>query len=299
MLQYLRFNALLSLVIAATLSPAICSQDEPARESEVRSVPAMRLIPLGTKPEPQEEGTPSMRIVPAGARPTSTEGSDEFHTLDAAHDAAYQAYIVEIRAANADPGAGLDPQPPAIRFYALFRHLADRGDARALLWCIAHRLEAGLLETKEQGAELKRDCETVIRTAADDPSARGLVPSMFRAVMAGRLSVPDAIALAQQLHDATSDETTRTHVLFGLAGIMESAKEPAIRAGAADLYALVAERPVVPGITERAAGKAFSMHRLQVGMKAPDFTAADVDGKPIRLADYAGKVVMLDFWGFW
>jgi len=38
---------------------------------------------------------------------------------------------------------------------------------------------------------------------------------------------------------------------------------------------------------------------LEVGMRAPDFDAKDVDGKPFKLSDYRGKVVLLDFWGFW
>jgi peroxiredoxin len=36
-----------------------------------------------------------------------------------------------------------------------------------------------------------------------------------------------------------------------------------------------------------------------VGHKAPDFTIAGIDGKPINLADYKGKYVMLDFWASW
>ena len=32
---------------------------------------------------------------------------------------------------------------------------------------------------------------------------------------------------------------------------------------------------------------------------APDFTVKDATGKAIRLADYKGKVVMLDFWATW
>ena len=37
-----------------------------------------------------------------------------------------------------------------------------------------------------------------------------------------------------------------------------------------------------------------------VGQMLPDFSSAvDLDGKPISLADYRGKVVLLDFWAVW
>jgi cytochrome oxidase Cu insertion factor (SCO1/SenC/PrrC family) len=31
----------------------------------------------------------------------------------------------------------------------------------------------------------------------------------------------------------------------------------------------------------------------------PEITGADIDGQPFKLSDYRGKVVVLDFWGFW
>jgi peroxiredoxin len=36
-----------------------------------------------------------------------------------------------------------------------------------------------------------------------------------------------------------------------------------------------------------------------IGNLAPDVVGEDVNGKPIRLSDYRGKVVLLDFWGTW
>ena len=35
------------------------------------------------------------------------------------------------------------------------------------------------------------------------------------------------------------------------------------------------------------------------GKPAPDFSATDLDGKPISLQQYRGKVVLLDFWAVW
>ena len=41
------------------------------------------------------------------------------------------------------------------------------------------------------------------------------------------------------------------------------------------------------------------MLNLAVGKPAPEIEGVDVDGKPLRLSDYKGKVVVLVFWGSW
>lgn len=50
--------------------------------------------------------------------------------------------------------------------------------------------------------------------------------------------------------------------------------------------ALAAAQPVRPPL-------------LANGTAAPDFTAYDPDGKPVKLSDYRDKIVLVDFWATW
>jgi peroxiredoxin len=36
-----------------------------------------------------------------------------------------------------------------------------------------------------------------------------------------------------------------------------------------------------------------------IGAMAPDFVQNDVDGKPVKLSDFRGKYVLVDFWASW
>ena len=55
----------------------------------------------------------------------------------------------------------------------------------------------------------------------------------------------------------------------------------------------------LPQGAKQAEGALFEAKHLQVGKVAPDFSAVDQDGKPFKLSNYRGKVVVVDFWGFW
>lgn len=64
---------------------------------------------------------------------------------------------------------------------------------------------------------------------------------------------------------------------------------PLFALAAAMAAAAPAQRPALP----------IRPPLLEVGTDAPDFTAYTVDGKPVKLSDFRGKVVLVDFWATW
>src|SRR5262245_58303260 len=49
---------------------------------------------------------------------------------------------------------------------------------------------------------------------------------------------------------------------------------------------------------ERANAELFGIRSLSVGKEAPDIAGEDEAGKPFKLSDYRGKVVLVDFWSY-
>lgn len=47
------------------------------------------------------------------------------------------------------------------------------------------------------------------------------------------------------------------------------------------------------------AARAGPVEGIQVGNLAPDFALQDADGRTVRLADYRGKVVLVEFSAMW
>lgn len=64
------------------------------------------------------------------------------------------------------------------------------------------------------------------------------------------------------------------------------------------VLAAVAIAGVILNITGRAPAKEGASSAVP-GVKAAEFILRDIDGKPVKLSDYKGKVVILDFWATW
>jgi len=107
------------------------------------------------------------------------------------------------------------------------------------------------------------------------------------------------------LTEFSPHEKVRGQALFTLGCVLVSeAKTDAEKAeGRKCLETVIAEYGKVSTrsgtLAQDAEGWLFELDHLQIGKIAPDFEATDENGVKWKLSDYRGKVVVVDFWGYW
>ena len=79
----------------------------------------------------------------------------------------------------------------------------------------------------------------------------------------------------------------------------QKAAAAAAAAEADKLFAAAAPLAAGTEHADKIGAPIFEKEKLQVGMEVPDIVGEDVDGVAFKLSDYRGKVVLLDYWGFW
>jgi peroxiredoxin len=81
-----------------------------------------------------------------------------------------------------------------------------------------------------------------------------------------------------------------------------SAKEESIDASAFDVpkdYKLMTQPVVTPEMRQKEEAAKKIQAGLVEGTKFPDFNEKDLAGKPLSIANYKGKVVLINFWATW
>lgn len=121
-----------------------------------------------------------------------------------------------------------------------------------------------------------------------------------------RLCDPDATrAEARRLHDEVIAEYGDVPYRSTTARKMEALlREPepkwnGVPLTADDRRKIEAKFIRVPTLAQAAEGRLDEMDNLAVGKPAPEIDGLDVLGKPLKLSDFRGKVVVLVFWGSW
>jgi len=234
---------------------------------------------------------------------------EELDQLRREFNEAQQKWSEAVRAAEGDEGAleeaKLPPHPskefaPRFRAYAE-AHAGKAGAIDALIWLIGpgswSTAEGEEPPAKWAFARLERD-------HVGDPAITDILQhASYAAYQVGKEPLQGFL---KKVIEKNPDVEARAWAFYSL-GVLEvmevpkpdGAAEKTDPQAALKLFRRVMQEYPQAKATERAAGYIFEVENLQVGMKAPDFSGEDADGKAINLAQFRGKVVVVAFWGFW
>jgi hypothetical protein len=109
------------------------------------------------------------------------------------------------------------------------------------------------------------------------------------------------VSTLQRLIDQSPDRKVKAAASFALGNAYMSPYSgiPANPAKAKRLLQAVQREYADTPYAKQAAAALFEVENLSIGRRAPDIAGTDQNGKTFKLSDYRGKVVVLDFWGYW
>ncbi len=156
--------------------------------------------------------------------------------------------------------------------------------------------DLNLIATRVSGAIAKTAAQLLVDNFVDDDKLKMVCMVLSRD--------ESNQSLLRQVIEKTSSDSVKGHALFALANSIlgrdvrpnEEAEEllTKVISDFGDVESFRGKK-----LGELAVGPLFEMQHLQIGMAAPNIEGEDVDGEALQLADYKGKVVLLDFWGDW
>jgi len=232
---------------------------------------------------------------PAPATAVQPDFAAEFTALQKEFQQAQQAFYGKYSTLTTDEERNEllnDPaQSPNGIFAPRFRDFAERAgshEAAGSAWVFL----LGLAPDQEE-------CAAVAARVAQDflhaPASEGLAQWLrYGSWQIGR---EKAIAHLRAL-DRSERAGTRAGAAFALAcNLMDGEAEEQKEARA--LFERLQKDYAATAYAAQAAGFLFELDNLQIGMTAPEIEGADSEGQAFKLSDYRGKVVVLDFWGFW
>lgn len=223
------------------------------------------------------------------------------------------------KALDAARKAGVDPKefprPPHAQFWERYAALTRDGHLAASIWCLSAGTNLGEARAPD-AAIIDLALERVWKEsiAIDQLIAKG---ELHENAPQARLGVKEYLRfLRSQTMVLGAERSLELYELCVERSVARPSKALALlskasfiglrSSGFVDPMPIVAEiyRELARDYADtdsgmRAAGRLFRYERLQVGMSLPERSAVDVEGVEFKLSDYQGKVLVLDFWGFW
>lgn len=225
--------------------------------------------------------------------------AETFEALVAAHDAAVAKWNADYQAGKVDDKSypGLEYIP---KMTALAEELAGKPEALdPLLWLLSNACSLDTTHTGKSRPIYEWTIAAIEKNHLDSPRIWSNVSNFWYFAY---MTDPAPLAgFHETLIKHAPDEPTRGAARLALARVLSTEsifhppadRERAIR----ELKQVVADGSGTKTATA-AEQLLFDLEKLQVGMPAPEIAGKSPDGAEIKLSQYLGQVVVLDFWGY-
>ncbi len=292
--------ALFALPLWAQTEPA---KPEPVRLPPVKLVPLMPLIPVGAAlpAVPAVPAVPMMRPGSKGKIADASAEESEGQLLVRAFERARGDFFQRFQAARA-ANTDFDTQKEdPMQFYRPLLRRAAGSDFAALEWCVENAewmppARAG--EADDHAAartQFRADLERLL--GSKDPAHLTTVANCALGHATAALTEADAFSLCERA--LATEHAPKAQILAAMAAWNADNPGAEYLARAEALYVRAQAAHPDEKLAARITGALFAMRNLREGHTAPELEGVDLAGKPLKLSDYKGRVVFLEFWGFW
>ena len=229
---------------------------------------------------------------PAGVAILAAIG-DDYAALAAEYDAATVEFAVKLKAADKSARRELRANSPIKQFWPRFTAMSEAGEGRATLWLADNIKDNRDVRSKDRGDSLNPLYETLVAKHVGAEWFTDAVKSL--ASNKKYLGDDAAVAMLDTVVETAKADNAKAAALFFAATIVgesDAKKAKGYMDRIAKDYA-----NTVYGTAARAASA--KEEDSEQGKVAPTFVGETIDGFQFSLEDYRGKVVALDFYGFW
>ncbi len=223
----------------------------------------------------------------------SVRSLEAYAALLAEFEAATLEWRAALKKADRERRLELRADPPAKQFLPRFEALGEQGEGRAWLWIIENVRDTGLAPSE---FERRTDAafERLVAAHVDAPWFGDVLELVARRKRGGA----EARQLYERVRTTTAVAGTKTHATYLLGrALLDSQVEEEFERGEALLREALAHGGDAAWVQQ--ARTALEKASLRPGRPAPDFEARTIEGQTFKLSDFRGKVVLLDFYGFW
>jgi hypothetical protein len=293
-----------SIAGVALFLPGMPAQDG-ADSRSAASRPASRPVPV----TPEEkvaaiavEYEDAMKAFSAAYKAAKTDEEKEKLANDRPKAEAWFPRLMEIaKARSADPAA-----VKALVWVVSHDHDTDTGHEALALLARDHVASPDLVQVVDRFAySVNPDAEAFLRSVADRNPKEEV---QGRALYALAQLLKNLADLARQVADASDPEAQQSAAKDLEGKKLDRIKAVDVAKTQSEIESLLetvmkkyAAIKLRGGATlgERADRDLFEIRSLAIGKVAPEIEGEDIQGNPLKLSDFKGKVVVLDFWGHW